>query len=51
MKIIDKLLIIAMGLIICHIDKGATPLILVGALPVIYSILYLIHKGIEEELC
>jgi hypothetical protein len=50
MKIIDKILIIAMGLIICFKLSWETPLPLIGLLPIVYAIIYLIKVGVEEDL-
>lgn len=48
MKIIDKLLIIAMGLLICFKISWETPLPLIGLVPIIYAITYLIKRGIDD---
>jgi hypothetical protein len=48
MKIIDKLLMIAMGLFICLTVSWETPLPLIGLLPIIYSVVYLVILGVEE---
>jgi hypothetical protein len=49
MKIIDKLLMIAMGLLICFVVSWETPLPLLGVLPLVYSIAYLIKVGVDSE--
>jgi hypothetical protein len=50
MKIIDKILMIAMGLLICFKISWETPLPLIGLLPIIYAIIYLVKVGVEEDL-
>jgi Sec-independent protein secretion pathway component TatC len=50
MKIIDKLLMIAMGLLICFTISWETPLVLMGLMPIIYSIIYLVKEGVEQDL-
>ena len=50
MKIIDKILMIAMGLLICFKISWETPLPLIGLLPIIYAIIYLVKVGIDEDL-
>lgn len=50
MKIIDKLLIIAMGLLICFKVSWETPLTLIGLIPIIYAIIYLVRRGLYEDL-
>tara|TARA_R110000744_G_scaffold286485_1_gene397795 strand:- start:52 stop:207 length:156 start_codon:yes stop_codon:yes gene_type:complete len=49
MKIIDKLLIIAMGLLICLTISWDTPMPLIGLLPIIYAIIYLVINGIKQD--
>jgi hypothetical protein len=49
MKIIDKILMVAMGLLICFKISWETPLPLIGLIPMIYAILYLVNVGIENE--
>jgi len=49
MKIIDKLIIIALGLFICFNVSWKTPIVLFGLVPIIYSVIYLILKGVEDE--
>ena len=48
MKIIDKLLMITMGLLICFKISWETPLTLIGLIPLIYSIIYLVKKGFDD---
>jgi len=48
MKIIDKLLIIAMGMLICFKISWETPLPLIGVLPIVYAITYLIKRGVDD---
>ncbi len=48
MKIIDKLLIIAMGLLICFKIGWETPFALIGILPMVYAIIYLIKRGVDD---
>ena len=48
MKIIDKLLMITMGLLICFKISWETPLTLIGLIPLIYSVIYLIKKGFDD---
>lgn len=48
MKIIDKLLIIAMGLLICFEISWETPLPLIGLLPIIYAVIYLTKRGVDD---
>ncbi len=50
MKIIDKLLMIAMGLLICFKVSWVTPLPLIGLFPIIYSIIYLVKRGIDDSI-
>lgn len=47
MKIIDKILITAMGLLICFKVSWQTPLPLIGLIPIIYAVGYLVIIGIE----
>lgn len=49
MKIIDKILIITMGLLICFKISWETLLPLIGLLPIIYAVIYLIKIGINEN--
>jgi hypothetical protein len=49
MKVIDKILIIAMGLLICFKVSWENPLPLIGVAPIIYAIIYLIIIGINQE--
>mgnify|MGYP003648257175 FL=1 len=49
MKIIDKILIIAMGLLICSTVSWETPMPLIGLLPIVYAVVYLVIKGLEQE--
>ena len=48
MKVIDKILTIAMGLLICFKVSWETPLPLIGLVPIIYAIIYLVKVGIED---
>jgi len=50
MKIIDKILMIAMGLLICFKISWVTPLPLIGLFPIIYAIIYLVKVGIDNDL-
>ena len=49
MNIIDKLLIIAMGLLICFTTSWDTPMIFIGLMPIIYAIIYLVLNGLEQD--
>jgi hypothetical protein len=49
MKIIDKLVIIAMGLFICFKISWETPLPLIGLIPILYAIIYLIIRGFNDN--
>ena len=49
MKIIDKLLIITMGLFICFTVSWENPTPLIGLVPLLYAIIYLVGRGLEEE--
>ena len=49
MKIIDKLIIITLGLLICFKVSWITPLPLIGLLPIIYSVIYLIDRGVKDD--
>lgn len=49
MKIIDKIIIVAMGLLICFKMSWETILPLIGILPIIYAIIYLIIIGIKND--
>ena len=50
MKIIDKIIIVTLGLVICSYISWETPLPLIGLIAIIYSIVYLISVGIKEDL-
>ena len=49
MKIIDKLIIIGMGMLICLELSWRDPLPLMGLFPIIYAVGYLIILGIDSE--
>lgn len=49
MKIIDKLVIIAMGLLICLKISWVTPLPLIGLIPMLYAVIYLIIRGASDD--
>lgn len=49
MKLIDKFIIMVMGVYICLITDRETPQPLIGLLPIIYSMIYLTIKSFEEE--
>ena len=50
MKIIDKLIIVIMGLVICLKISWETPLPLIGLFPIIYATIYLVTVGIVDDL-
>lgn len=49
MKIIDKIIILAMGLLICFEISWETPLPLIGLIPIIYAIYYLVILGLSDD--
>lgn len=49
MKIIDKLLIIAMGLLICFELIWEIPMPLIGLIQIICAIIYLVRCGLYED--
>ena len=50
MKIIDKLIIIVMGLFICtQLNLENKDLLAVGLFPIFYAVFYLIIVGLESE--
>lgn len=49
MKIIDKIIITTMGLLILKYTNWNSPIIFIGLLPIIYSIIYLIKVGLEKD--
>lgn len=49
MKIIDKLIIIAVSIGLLSIVDWKTPLPFLGFIPLVYAIMYLILKGLEDE--
>lgn len=49
MKIIDKIIIIGMGIFIVSKTSWETPLPLIGLIPIVYAIIYLVIRGINDE--
>jgi len=50
MKIIDKLIIMALGIALLHNVNWEIPYLpVLGLLAITYSVIYLIFKGIEDD--
>ena len=49
MKIIDKLIIIMLGFLFGFSVGWKNPVTILGAIPIIYSVGYLVYKGANDD--